>query len=66
MKTDAPKVIKLIDDFCIYLKSTGELTRDKKDFNKHLSHWIGTTLAKEKQANKNNQHNDYNPASKLF
>lgn len=65
-KIQPPKAIQLIDDFCIYLKSTGEVKKDEKDFKRHLSNWFGTTLAKEKQANKNHQHNDYNPASKLF
>ena len=58
------KATQLVNDFCLYLKSTGELKKDEKDFKRHLSNWIGTTLKKEKQNPTTN--NDFNPATKLL
>ena len=58
------KATQLVNDFCLYLKSTGELKKDEKDFKRHLSNWIGTTLKKEKSTPPIN--NDFNPATKLL
>jgi len=65
-KVSSQKLSTMIDQFCIMLKSKGEKKYNPKEFNDYLGNWIGTELKKESSANKNHQHNDYNPASKLF
>ena len=58
--------LKYVDRFYLMIKSTGENKYIDREYKKYLGNWIGTELKKEYSANKNHQHNDYNPASKLF
>lgn len=64
-KIHIPKATQLVDEFCIYLKSTGEMKKDEKDFKRHLTNWIGTTLKKQ-HSSKPSINNDFNPANKLL